>query len=140
MVVCRSGQEPVCGIITDGVHELAFDVPEEKGGKHAGFQPFSLLESALAACINITLRKYAETRAIKLSDVRVKVSINRDNPNQVVVNQEVQLVGDLTEKERKTLVQVAKQCPVKNALSKGFAFQLEESVSEIAINPAAAGK
>ncbi len=133
MVVCRSGEEPVRGTVTDGVHELAFDIPEEKGGKFAGFQPFSLIEAALAACINVTLRKYAETRSIKLSDVRVKVSIDREAPNQPVVSQEVQLIGELSDKERKTLIQVAKQCPVKNALTKGFVFQLEESLTDVAV-------
>lgn len=126
MVVCRGGEEAFCGFVSDGRHEFACDVPPEKGGKGAGFRPVDLLEASLAACINITLRTYAQTRKMKLSDAVVKVSLNRDDPELVFVKEDIELIGDLTEKQRKTLLRVASQCAVAKTLGKQFSFDIEE--------------
>jgi putative redox protein len=95
--------------------------------------PVDLLEAGLAACINITLRVYAESRKMNLSDAVVKVSMNKDDPEQVFVKEEIELIGDLTEKERKTLLQVASQCLVTKTLLKKFSFDIEESHSTSAM-------
>lgn len=133
MIVCRGGEESFCGFVSDGRHEFACDVPHEKGGKDVGFRPIDLLEAGLAACINITLRMYAQSRSMKLSDVVVRVSLNKDDPEQVFVREDIELMGDLTEKERKTLLQVASQCTVAKTLKKNFSFQIEEFQSESTI-------
>jgi putative redox protein len=136
MIVCTGGEYNFCNSVTDGTHELRCDVPVDRGGRDSGFVPGTLIEAALAACINITLRKYAETGKIKLHDAMVKVSMNRDNPNNILMKTEIQLIGDLTEQERRTLIKIAGQCPVKKILSGEFSFQLEEVGSEINFVPA----
>ncbi|MGO9019908.1 MAG: OsmC family protein [Syntrophobacteraceae bacterium] len=136
MVFCRSGEDPFCSFVTDGAHELRCDIPVDRGGRDDGFMPSSLIEGALAACVNITLRKYARTMGIKLSDVVVRVSMNKQDPKRILMEQQVQLIGDLTERERADLLQVAEQCPVQKILSGEFAFHLEESSSDIKLEPA----
>jgi len=130
MVVCKGGEEAFCSFVSDGKHEIVCDIPPEKGGKDAGFLPIDLLEAGLAACINITLRAYAESRKMKLSDAVVKVWMDKEDPEKVFVKEQIELVGDLTEKERKTLLSVASQCLVTKTLSKKFTFDIEESHSE----------
>ena len=136
MVFCRGGQDPFCNFVTDGTHELRCDVPVERGGRDSGFVPSTLIEAALAACINVTLRKYAETRGIKLQDAVVKVSMNRDDPRNIFMTEEIQLMGELTKQERRALIKVAKQCPVTKILSGEFSFKVEEAESEINPEPA----
>jgi len=135
MVICKGGENAFSNSITDGTHELLSDLPLEKGGKNAGFLPFTLMEAAMAGCINITLRVYAENRGIKLQDVVVKVSMNTDDPKKTSWTEEVQLVGDLTEKERTALMRVAAQCPVKKVLDSEFSFHVEEVGSEMTLEP-----
>ena len=135
MVICKGGEYPFSNSITDGTHGLLTDLPVEKGGKDAGFQPFTVLEAALAGCVNITLRAYAKNRGIKLQDVVVRVTINTGDPRKTYMTEEVQLVGDLTEKERKVLMMVAAQCPVKRVLEGELSFQVEEVGSEISMEP-----
>lgn len=125
MVTCKAGEANFVAVLSDGKHELCCDVPPEKGGKGTGFRPMDLIEAALAACVNVTVRAYADARSIRLTDVIVRVSLNKDDPNQVFIKEEVELVGDLSEKERTTLLQVAKQCPVAKTLAKPFSFNLE---------------
>ncbi|MGA3116073.1 MAG: OsmC family protein [Syntrophobacteraceae bacterium] len=136
MVFCRGGEDPFCSFVTDGTHELRSDIPVDRGGRDDGFMPSTLIEGALAACVNITLRKYAQTRGIKLSDVVVRVSMNKHDPKKILMEQQVQLIGDLTEKERADLLQVAEQCPVQKILSGEFVFHLKESRSDIKLEPA----
>lgn len=136
MVLCRGGQDPFCNFVTDGTHEIRCDVPVDRGGRDSGFMPAMLIEAALAACVNITLRKYAETRGIKLHDAVVKVSMNRDDPKKIFMTERIQLIGDLTERDRAALIKVAGQCPVKKILSGEFSFDLEEAGSDLSLEPA----
>ena len=56
MVFCRGGEDAFCSFVTDGTHELLCDIPVDRGGRDTGFRPSTLIEGALAACVNITLR------------------------------------------------------------------------------------
>lgn len=132
MKIGKAGKEPYATVVTDGKHEVICDSPLERGGKDAGFAPPELIEVALAACINITVRKFADSRNIKLTDAIVKVTMNKDDPNKVFIKEEVEFVGELTDRERKTLMQVAKQCTVAKTLVKEFVFDLAETRPETA--------
>ena len=62
--------------------------------------------------------------------------MNNQDPKKILMEQQVQLIGDLSEKEREDLLQVAERCPVNKILSGEFAFVLEESRSDIKLEPA----
>lgn len=134
MVVCRGGEEAFCSFVSDGRHEFPCDIPVEKGGQDAGFLPIDLLEASLASCINITLRIFAQSRKMKLTDAVVRVSMNKEDPEQVFVKEDIELIGDLTEKERKALLHVASQCLVTKTLLKKFSFDIEEVRPETAMS------
>jgi putative redox protein len=108
---------------SDGAHHAVADTTKEKGGNDTGFWPHHLLEAALATCINITLRKYAEKHAIPLSAASTKVKLDRSRPGEAVFSYEVELQGDLTEPQRQALLRAAGNCAVKETLLKRISFK-----------------
>ena len=123
-MIIASSENPVYRTsFSDGAHHAVADTTREKGGNDTGFWPHHLLEAALATCINITLRKYAEKHAIPLSAASTKVALDRSRPGEAVFSYEVELQGDLTEPQRQALLQVAGDCPVKATLLKRISFK-----------------
>jgi putative redox protein len=66
---------------------------------------------------------YADKHQIPLSEAKVSVSLNRDNPEQTVFEYGVELQGDLTAAQRQKLMELAALCPVKRTLSKHISFR-----------------
>jgi putative redox protein len=103
---------------SDGAHQGLADTTVDKGGRHAGFRPHDLLETALATCINMTVRMYADRHAIPLRSVQVKVSLDRGNPEEVAFRYEVEMGGELSDAQRDRLAHAARSCPVSQTLRK----------------------
>lgn len=108
---------------SDGKHESISDTTPDKGGQHSGFRPHDLLEAALAACVNMTVRMYADNHGIPLRAVTTNVSLDRTLPDEVVFRYEVELDGELTEEQRNRLLQAASACPIRKTLSKRIRFE-----------------
>ena len=123
MIISVSTKTPYATIFSDGKREAACDAALERGGSGAGFGPVDLLEAAFACCLNITLRRYADQQQIPLSDAKVSVSLNKDNPEQTVFEYSVELQGDLTAAQRQQLMEQAASCTVRKTLSKQIAFR-----------------
>jgi putative redox protein len=109
--------------LTNGVHSIFSDTTRDKGGSESGFRPHDLLEAALASCMNITLRIYAEQHSIALSGVMTRVTLDRSNPEETIFEYEVELQGELSEQNRARLLDVAARCPVRKTLSKSVTFR-----------------
>ncbi len=122
MITSTSMETPYATIFTDGNREAVCDTALDKGGNGSGFRPHDLLEAAFACCLNMSLRMYADKYKIPLSQARVTVTLNRDNPEQTVFEYRVELRGDLTEEQRRKLFEQAEACPVKRTLSKQISF------------------
>ena len=108
---------------TDGEHEGIADTTADKGGEHSGFRPHDLLEAALATCVNMTVRMYADNHGITVRGVTTNVSLDRTHPDEVVFRYEVELDGELTDEQRNKLFQAASACPVRKTLSKKIRFE-----------------
>lgn len=108
---------------SDGEHEGIADTTADKGGQHAGFRPRDLLEAALAACVSMTVRMYADNHAIPLRGVTTSVSLDRRHPDEVVFRYDVDLDGELTPEQKDKLLHAAKACPVRRTLSKRIRFE-----------------
>jgi putative redox protein len=108
---------------TDGEHEGVADTTADKGGEHSGFRPHDLLEAALAACVNMSVRMYADHHGIPLRGVTTKVSLDRTHPDEVVFRYDLEVDGELTEEQRNRLLQASRACPVRKTLSKRIRFE-----------------
>jgi putative redox protein len=108
---------------TDGEYEGVADTTADKGGEHSGFRPHDLLEAALAACVNMSVRMYADHHGISLRGVTTKVSLDRTHPDEVVFRYDLEVDGELTEEQRNRLLQASRACPVRKTLSKRIRFE-----------------
>ncbi|MFZ0960882.1 MAG: OsmC family protein [Terriglobia bacterium] len=108
---------------SDGTHDGLSDTTTDKGGNHDGFRPHDLLEAALANCVNMTVRMYADHHGIPLVGVTTRVNLDRSLPDEVVFQYEVELAGELTSEQKQALFLAAHACPVRRTLSKKIRFE-----------------
>ena len=94
------------------------DEPLESGGKDLGFSPTELLAASLAACTSATLRMYADKKGWDLQEVKLEINLGRDEAaNKTGFRRNLQLIGNLDEKQRERLLLVANSCPVHKILT-----------------------
>ncbi|MEQ8746916.1 bifunctional alpha/beta hydrolase/OsmC family protein [Pyruvatibacter sp.] len=114
-----------------GRHMLTADEPENVGGMDTGPTPYQFLNAALGTCTAMTMRLYAERKAIPMERVIVRVGHDRihiddceecaatdgDTKGQVdVLQREIEIRGDLDDAQRKKLMEIADKCPVHRTL------------------------
>jgi len=107
------------------------DEPPGAGGTDEGPNPYEILLGALAACIAITLRVYADYKGISLEGVDVALQYDRVHADDCVeclepksgmlevIRSQVKIHGSFTDARRKRLAQVAERCPVHKTLTNG---------------------
>jgi putative redox protein len=99
-------------------HEGTSDTTADKGGRQSGFRPHDLLEVALATCVNMAVRMFADNHGIPLRGVATNVSLARTHPEEIVFRYEVGLDGELTEEQKDRWLRAASVCPVRRTLSR----------------------
>jgi putative redox protein len=123
VVVVESGNGPYGQFITSGGHVLGADEPEALGGKDTGPDPFELLLAGLGACTAMTVRLYANRKQLKLREVEVRLrdlqraTTGRDMKDKF--ERVIVLDGDLSDEERRHLLDIADRCPVSQTLKRG---------------------
>jgi putative redox protein len=111
-----------------GRHRLLADEPVAVGGLDSGFGPYDLMLAGLGACTSMTLRLYAERKAIPLDRVIVWLAHSRihaaDCENCETkegmldrIDRTITLSGNLTEEQRQRLIEIADKCPVHRTLT-----------------------
>lgn len=107
--------------IKSNAHTYIVDEPTEFGGKYAGAAPGDHLCAALASCKAITLRMYAERKGWKVERIIVKVDLVKDEAaggnHKFLCG--LSVTGELTDEQRKRLLDISKACPVQKLLMKG---------------------
>jgi putative redox protein len=94
------------------------DEPVSAGGLGSGPNPYDLIAAALGACTVMTLRLYAERKAMPLATACVRVLHRRrglDAKDRFV--REIVLTGALSDSQRRQLLDVANRCPVHRTLA-----------------------
>lgn len=125
------------GLYSDS-HQLISDEPEKYGGSNKGPTPYDLLLMALGSCTSMTLRMYANQKNLALTNIRVQLKHERIHANDCTncgdrvgqldrIVRYIKLEGDLTEKERARLLEIADRCPVHRTLENQPIISTEES-------------
>ncbi len=127
MVTARSTDTAYLTEIGNGVDQLFADVAEEKGGSGKHFRPHDLLETAYAACLNITTRMALDALHILYEAVTVKVELDRSDEAKTIFICQVDITGVLDEETKRRVVNLALNCPVKRTLSKHIEFRNENT-------------
>lgn len=103
-----------------GEHQLIGDEPKEKGGADQGPTPSELLLSALASCILITVRMYADRKEWPLESIDIEVDLQEREMRQEGlfsrITKKLKLNGDLSVEQKERLMQVSDRCPVAKTL------------------------
>jgi putative redox protein len=73
--------------------------------------------------MNMYIRMFAENHNIDVSEVKTEVSLSRNEPESAVFEYKAEIDGKLTASERKKLMQIVRNCPVKKTLSKKIDFR-----------------
>jgi uncharacterized OsmC-like protein len=127
-VLVRS-QGGLTQLIETRAHELGADEPEDVGGGDSGPTPYELLLSALGACTAMTLSLYAQRNGWELSGVEVRLHHDRIHARDCAecetnegyldrIEQEITVLGPLTDEQLQKLAQVARKCPVHQTLNR----------------------
>lgn len=113
--------------IQAGNHTLVSDEPIDVGGNDFGPTPYELLSSGLGACTAITLQMYAKRKKWNLTAVKVHLKHDKKHAEDCddckkssskvdVFERAIALEGDLDEKQKKRLIEIANKCPVHRTL------------------------
>lgn len=127
-VIVRECDKKFTREILTSHHRLISDEPIAMGGADLGLNPYELLLAALGSCTSMTLRMYANHKQIDLLDIQVELHHDRihandcagcdEHPQQVdVITRVIQLNGNLDEKQRTRLLEIANACPVHKTLN-----------------------
>jgi putative redox protein len=100
-------------------HILPTDIATADGGADSGPDPHDLYDSALGACKALTVLWYAKRKAIPVEDIKVTIirDASAERQGTYKLQASVQLIGDLTEAQRRELLSVAEKCPIHKLMS-----------------------
>ncbi len=108
-------------------HALVADEPKSYGGTDRGPSPYEYLLASLGACTSMTLQMYARHKQLPLENAIVRLSHKKihasdceqceaDNGKIDRMEREIELIGDLTDEQRRRLIEIAERCPVHKTL------------------------
>ncbi len=127
----RVGSDGLRADLTARHHRMSADEPESVGGTDAGPTPYEYILAALASCTAITIRLYANRKAWPLESATVAVRQGRSHHKDCemcetekvaigVIEQRVELTGQLSDEQRKRLLEIADRCPIRQTLARGI--------------------
>lgn len=136
-VVTRTGEGGFTTEIRAGNHSLLADEPLSYGGADLGPNPYDLLNAALGACTSMTLQLYAGRKKWPLKEAIVHLKHDKvyaedcaaceeKNARLDRLSREVELIGELDEKQRKRLMEIADKCPLHKTLLSDISIKTDE--------------
>jgi putative redox protein len=114
--------------VTVGPHRLTADEPVAAGGEDTGLAPYDFLLTALGACTSMTMRLYADRKALPLDRVTVTLNHSKIHAKDCEecetregmldqIDRVIGMEGALDADQRKRLMEIADKCPVHRTLT-----------------------
>ncbi len=108
-------------------HAMVADEPLQYGGTDRGPTPYDYLLVALGACTSMTLQMYARHKKLPLARAVVRLTHQKIHANDCKdcetnsgkvdrMEREIELFGELDQKQRERLLEIAERCPVHKTL------------------------
>lgn len=115
-------------VISIGPHQPLADEAREAGGNGDRPDPYEYLLASLGARTNMTLRMYANRQGWPLKQVETTLSHSEsyaadcehcEQPAAMIdrVDRRIALFGELSDEQRKRLLEIANRCPVHRTLT-----------------------
>ena len=126
-VLARIGKEGFTTELKAGKHNLYADEPESVGGNDLGPSPYDLLMTALGSCTAMTIRMYADRKKWPVDEINVHLDHMKvhahdcdecDSASSKIdhIEKSIEFKGDLDEKQKNRLLEIADKCPVHRTL------------------------
>ncbi|WP_417601067.1 alpha/beta fold hydrolase [Owenweeksia hongkongensis] len=139
-VVVRLNDGPFLTEILTGKHHLLADEPKSVGGEDLGPSPYELVSAGLGACTAMTIKMYANRKGWPLKEVKVHLSydnsyfedIKHCDSEERKIGKFIRIIeveGNLDEKQRERILQIANKCPVHKTLESSS--EVETKLKEI---------
>jgi len=117
-------------------HNFIADEPASIGGDDFGPSPYDYLSAGLAACTVMTLKIYAQLKKWDLQEVFVYISHAKKHSDELELDMEksgyldhmskkLKFVGNLDEKQKIRLKEIASKCPVHKTLQSEVIIETE---------------
>lgn len=130
VVVQETGENgPYQNEVLVGGRRFFADEPASMGGADTGPDPYALVVAGLGACTSITLRMYANRKKWPLERVSIGLEHEKRHAEDCfdcgpsdridVFTRYIQIEGDLDDKQRARLLEIADRCPVHRTLEHG---------------------
>ncbi len=134
--VVRLDGEGFTSEVQVGKHRFLADEPPSVGGDDLGPSPYDLLVASLGTCTAMTLRMYADRKGWPVREIRVHLEHYKDYPQDQIdpedqkskidhIDRHVEIEGDLDEKQRQRLLEIADRCPVHRTLHSEIVVKTE---------------
>lgn len=135
MVMARIDEGPFLTEILAGEHHMLADEPRDIGGDNLGPTPYELVAAGLGACTAMTLKMYADRKKWPLAEVRVHLNYENkyvEDARNCESDQRIgrftrtlEIAGDLDDKQRQRLLEIANKCPIHKTLKNGVHVSTE---------------
>jgi putative redox protein len=95
------------------------DEPPSSGGGDAGPDPHSLLLSAIASCVLITLRMYIDRKKWDIPSIKVFVNLYQETVDGVmstIIDRDIVFEDSVPDDQKTKLKEIAELCPISKIL------------------------
>ena len=127
VVASLDGEDGFTTQMKVGNHYLIGDEPESYGGNDFGPSPYEFVSAGLSACTAMTIQMYARRKGWDVQNVEVHTSYGKehamdcescelDSAKIDTFNRTIKLSGELDEKQKQRIMEIADKCPVHRTL------------------------
>lgn len=115
-VQAQIGRSHYSTVVKIDDHIFTSDEPVTVGGANEGPNPQGLLLASLGSCTAITLRMYIDRKMWIVDEITVNLQLFKVN-GVALIEKQLNFKGDLSDNQKKRLVQIADACPVHKILT-----------------------